>query len=100
MEKPSERTLRYYDYFDIEMYLKEEYGFNMDDRDTGEGYDKYKNSFWLEVICQAHGMSNGSYITIYKYMLDNKSEYIKKIGALLFHRFGDKNDEITLYVGW
>lgn len=101
MEKPKPRNKTYYPYEDIETYLCEKYGFDMDDRESST-VPKYKNSFWLEVICDRPGMCNGSYITLYRDEFDDSkySDDIKKIGRVLFQEFSNGEDKIELYVGW
>lgn len=101
MNKPKLRTYTYYLYEQVESYMRDKYGFNMDDRNDHPTVPKYKNSFWLEIICNCHGVCNGAYITINRDMLDDKSDYVTKIGEALFDEFGDGEfDEVRLYVGW
>lgn len=92
MDKPSPRTLLYYYYSDVSVYMLTKYGFNMDDRKTKN------NSFWL-MLCDIPGMRNGSYMVLERYMLDNKSDYIRKIVEKLFEEFS-VNGKVNLYVGW
>lgn len=101
MNKPTKRTITYYDYSECVDYINDTHGVDIDDftgRYTGEyNPDAPVQSFWHYV---SEGDSYEGIFYMYKKWEDDAEDWQKQIIGWFFEEFSDGEDCIEFWVEW